>query len=272
MSRCLGFLPKFGPGQHPWDWFAMSDAGRQNGESGNQYRRFATTHWSKVFVAGDERSPESGTALEWLCERYWSPVYAYLRQKRHPPEASRDLTQGFFAFLIEHHAISKADPARGRFRTFLIACLENCLAVQRRHEAAVTRGVTQPFMVWDEALAERLYQSVLVHSDTPDRLFEKRWAIDLLERVYGELRMDFSHLAKSDLLEKLEGHLWGDPEAAAYEVLSKELGLSAGALRLTVHRLRRHFRQLLIAEIAATGVPEDEIEVKIRHLLDLVSS
>jgi RNA polymerase sigma factor (sigma-70 family) len=245
----------------------LSDAGRQSGRAKG---RFATTIWDRVLEAGNEQSSDSAAALEALCQQYWPPVYAYLRRKGHCPDEARDLTQGFFAFWIAHHAIARADPARGRFRNFLIASLENYLSVQRRHEAAVTRGVTKPFIAWDDAAAERMYASVLVHSDTPERLFEKRWTLDLLERVHAKLRDDFAELAKSDLLEALEEHLWDEPNAVAYDELSRALGLTAGALRVTVHRLRQRFRQLLLAEIADTGVPAAEIDDEIRQMMDVL--
>ncbi len=243
---------------------APSDERRKPGRGKGQ---FATTVWGRVLEAGNEQSTDFAAAIEALCQQYWPPVYAYLRRKGHAPDEARDLTQGFFAFWIAHHAIARADPARGRFRNYLIASLENYLSVQRRHEAAVTRGVTKPFLVWDDAAAERLYEEVLVHSETPARLFEKRWALDLLERVHAKLRAEFAELAKSDLLEALEGHLWDEESAVRYDELSRALGLSAGALRVTVHRLRRQFRKRLLAEIAATGVPAAEIDDEIRQLM-----
>ena len=116
---------------------------------------FATTIWDTVFAAGDEQASEHDASLQLLCERYWPPIYAYLRSKGHAPDEAKDLTQAFFESLLKHHTLTRADPARGRFRSFLIGVLKNFLLVQRRHQAAVNRGAVQPFLSWDESAAEQ---------------------------------------------------------------------------------------------------------------------
>ena len=249
----------------------MSESSDENRKLGRGKEQFATTIWGRVLEAGNEQSSGHAAALELLCEQYWPPVYAYLRRKGHSPDETRDLTQGFFAFLIEHHTIARADPARGRFRNFLIATLENWLAVQRRHEEVVTRGVTKPFVAWDDAKAERLYANVLVHSDTPERTFEKRWALDLLGRVSVRLRADFRHLAMRGTLDKLEGRLWNEKGTVRYEALAKELGMSSVSLRVIVHRWRRRYMELVAEELGASGVPVDEVEDEINHVMDVLS-
>lgn len=248
----------------------MAGALDQNGDLKWSMTRFPETHWGIVFEAGNEQSTGHVAALEFLCEQYWPPVYAYVRRCGSSPEEASDLAQGFFAFLIEHHTIDLADPMRGRFRSFLIASLRNFLSNQRRHEAAVIRGAKKPFVPWDDSTAERLYSSVLIETDTPERVFARRWAVDLLDRAHRKLRAEFQTLTKAQFLEVMEAHLSRESGAVPYDELATQLGLSGTALRSAVHRIRHRYRELIRAEIVATGVQTSEVDDEIRYLMGIM--
>jgi RNA polymerase sigma-70 factor (ECF subfamily) len=232
--------------------------------------QFATTHWSTVLAAGDGASPNSREALETLCRMYWFPVYAFIRRKGYSPEDAQDLTQSFFADFLARHAVDRADPNRGRFRTFLLACLQNFLSHERDRALARKRGGGR-LEVLDLADAERRHQEQAFEGATPETLYEKHWALSLLERVLERLRADFLHTGSAALFEKLKPHLWQDEAAVPYERLAGVHRMSEGALRVTVYRLRLKYREILRDEIAQTVASPDEVDDEIRHLRRVLS-
>jgi RNA polymerase sigma-70 factor (ECF subfamily) len=195
---------------------------------------FATTRWSQVIAAGGQ----DRAALAWLCERYWEPLRNHLRRRGVGGHAAEDLTQDFFAAMLDGGLIQRANPARGRFRTFLLACLEHHLAHSRERERALKRG--------GGAAMEALADPPAPEQD-PARGFDRAWAETLLQRVRDRLR------SEGDVRTcRLEPYLTANGDSAAYSTVGVELGMSEGAVRVTVHRLRNRFRELLRAEVAET--------------------
>ena len=245
----------------------------ENSESGSGTRaavQFTTTHWSVVLAAGASASPDSKAALEQLCRAYWLPLYAFIRRKGYSPEDAQDLTQSFFADFLARHAVDRADPNRGRFRTFLLACTQNFLSHERDRSLAQKRGGAT-LEVLDLADAEQRHREHAFEGATPETLYEKRWALSLLERVLNRLRADFLHTGSAALFEKLKPHLWQDEAAVPYERLAAVHRMSEGALRVTVHRLRQKYREILRDEIAHTVASPNEVDDEIRHLRRVLS-
>jgi len=225
-----------------------------------------------VLAAGDRPSPQSEEALEKLCTAYWYPLYAYVRRWDFSAEDAEDLTQAFFATLLEKGRLARADPHRGRFRTFLLSSLEHFLSDAHDWQSRQRRGGGQRLISWDREMAEERYRSERHEGQTPDRIFEKRWATTLLERVLARLRAEFERFGKVAVIERLTPHLWGDQEAVPYRQLEQELHASTGTFRVMVHRLRRRYRDLLRDEIAQTVADPAEVDEEIRHLMRVVAS
>jgi RNA polymerase sigma factor (sigma-70 family) len=229
--------------------------------------QFATTHWSTVLRAGDSACPTSQAALEKLCGQYWYPLYAFVRRHNFSPEDAEDLTQEFFAVLIEKGYLDRADRDRGRFRTFLLTSMQNFLRNARDRDTTWKRGGRQQFVSWDAAVLESRYQAECQTDLSPQEIFEKRWAATLLEHVLDRLRKEFEADGRGPLFERLKDQLWGDAAAPSYAEAAAELGMNATALRVAAHRLRRRFRETLRGAIAETVDDPGEIDDEIRHLL-----
>jgi len=235
-------------------------------------RQFAETHWSVVLSAGRGDDTRSREALARLCQTYWYPLYAFVRRHGHSPEDAQDLTQGFFAHLLEHHALAKAHPAKGRFRSWLLASLRHFLANEQARASAQKRGGGRTPISLDAASAETRYGLEPADHATPDRLFERNWALTLLEEVLKRLRAEQADAGKLAQFEQLEDCLMGELPAPRYAELAARLGASQEALRMTVSRLRRRYRDLLRAEIAHTVSTPAEIDEEIRHLLGVLGN
>ncbi len=233
---------------------------------------FATTHWSVVLAAGHNSAPGAQEALEKLCRTYWYPLYAFLRWQGKTDEDAQDLTQDFFARFLEKEFIGLADPGRGRFRSFLLACLKNFSAEQHRHACRLKRGGNQTIVSWDGLTAEQRYLAEPRNESAPESLYEKRWALTLLETALERLGSELASAGKERIFAELKGHLWGEPSAVSYAELSGRLGMSEGALKVTVHRLRQRFRELLREEVAHTVARPEEIEEELQYLIAVVRS
>jgi RNA polymerase sigma factor (sigma-70 family) len=229
-------------------------------------RRFATTRWSQVIAAGDARTPDAGEALARLCELYWYPLYAYVRRWGYDADEAQDLTQEFFSRLLEKHYLRDADPARGRFRSFLLASLKHFLSNERDRVNAVKRGGRATVLPLEFESAEGRYSLEPPDAETPETVYERRWALTLLERTLGRLRAEFEGAGRQALFSRLEGHLTGEQDTVPYAELGRELGMSEGAIKVAVHRLRRRFGALLRAEILETVSDPDEVDEEIRYL------
>ncbi|HEV3304183.1 MAG TPA: sigma-70 family RNA polymerase sigma factor [Planctomycetaceae bacterium] len=235
-------------------------------------RQFATTRWSLVLAAGQRSSPQSSVALATLCENYWYPLYAYVRRRGHDADEAQDFTQTFFARLLEKNDLAAADPARGRFRSFLLASLKHFLANEWDRARAVKRGGGRAVLSIDFGTAEERYRAEPSHDLTPEKIFERRWALVLLENVLARLHDESARAGKTDSFDRLKGFLTGEQPAITYGQLAAELNTSEGALKVAVHRLRRRYRELLRAEIEETVADAQEIDQEIRDLFSALGS
>jgi len=228
--------------------------------------QFALTRWSMVLAAGDWRTEShSRRAMDELARTYWFPLYAFVRRKGHAPAAAEDLVQAFFTRLLEKDVLLAADPARGKFRSFLLASLKNFMANAWDKEQAQKRGAGQVFSL-QAVDAEARYRAEPADHMTPERIFERRWALAVLDQVLCALRADYDSRGNAALFAALEPLL----VAAAhppYATLAAELGMSEDAVKVAAHRLRRRYRDLLRREIAQTVADPSLIDNEIRDLL-----
>ncbi len=237
------------------------------GRTPNRPGRFATTRWTVVLAAGRSTSPQAERALEELCRAYWYPLYAYVRRRGHNREDAEDLTQGFFARLLEKDYLQAAAREKGRFRTFLLVAFQRFVANEWDRSRAQKRGGDRTLVPLDAELAERRYQIEPVDDLSADRIYERRWALTLIEETVGRLRKEFEEAGKTGEFEQLKIFLTADREKIPYAEMASSLGQTEGALRVAVHRLRRRFRELFRQEIAQTVASPEEIEAELRHLL-----
>jgi RNA polymerase sigma-70 factor (ECF subfamily) len=232
-------------------------------------RRFATTRWSVVLAAGtaDARSAD---ALASLCETYWHPVYSFIRRQGYSADDGADLTQAFFARVLEKNDFQAADPARGRFRAFLCTAVRHFLSNERDRVRTLKRGGQQPHVSLDVESAEGKYQLDPRDDLTPEKLFDRQWALTLLDRVLSRVAEDYQRSRNADLFAHLKGSLTGDGTTLPYADIGQKLGMSEGAVKVAAHRLRRQFRDLLIDEIAQTVAEPADVDAEIAYLLNAV--
>ena len=237
-------------------------------ESGARY--FATTHWSVVLAAGDTASPQADEALEQLCRTYWYPLYAYVRRDGYSPEDAQDLTQAFFERLLGRKSWRQARRERGRFRSFLLTSLKYFLINEWKRRTADKRGGRMPPVSLDALVAERLYGREAADLLTPDRLYERSWALTLLEQARARLKEEYAAQSKSKRFEIAEQYLPGVTSKVSYAEAARQLGIAEGTLKSDVHRLKQRYRELLRAEIANTVATRTEIAEELRHLMDVL--
>ena len=234
--------------------------------------QFLTTHWSMVVSAGRKGSAEAGRALAVLCENYWFPLYAFVRRAGHTADNAQDLTQEFFLRLLARNSLAAADPQRGRLRSFLLGAMKHFLANQQRRRATQKRGGRRAMLSLDFNAGENRYNLLEpVDNLTPERLYQRRWALALLDLVLGRLREESLAAGKLPLFDHLKQFLAGSAEKAPYLEVANELAVSEGAVKVAVHRLRRRYRQLLKEEIARTIVEPETLEDELRELLAALS-
>jgi RNA polymerase sigma-70 factor (ECF subfamily) len=229
---------------------------------------FATTHWSVVLTAGQGSAP---AALEKLCRTYWFPLYAFARRQGNSPEDAQDLTQEFFSRLLEKNYIAKADPDRGKFRTFLLRSLRNFLINDWKRVGRLKRGGGFEFLSIDTNTAEDRYAAEAPEEANADSEYEKRWAVTLIEQVLTILRQEFNAADKAQLFEELKGFIWGDKSTSSYADIAGQLNLSEGTIKVTMHRLRQRFRELLRAEVAHTVSRPEDIDDELRYLITVAA-
>ena len=232
---------------------------------------FATTRWSRVNAAAERGHSGAETALGELCEIYWPPLYAYLRKRGHRPEEAQDLTQGFFAKLLETNGIRAADPARGRFRAFLLTALKHYAINEYERSTAARRGGKHLHFTLDFEGAERGYVADARNAETPDRLFDRKWAAIALDRAMQRLRDDCEASGKGEIARALIPYLTDTGDLPGYRDVASQLQLTEGAVKVAVHRLRQKYGAMLRAEIAETVSGEEEIEAEMRELLRSVA-
>jgi len=232
---------------------------------------FDTTHWSMVIEAGQPDSPRVQHALEKLCQIYWHPLYACVRRQGYSPDDASDLTQDFFAQLLENNSVRHADPQRGRFRTFLKACLKNFLNKQWVKANAAKRGGSQPHISLDAQEAEQRFAAEPSDNLTPESIFEQRWAATVLEAVIKRLAAEYDAAGKTKFFEALKNYTWGDSSGHSYADIGREFNMSEGAVKVAALRLRERYRELLRMEVARTVADASQIEDELRYLIQVVS-
>jgi RNA polymerase sigma-70 factor (ECF subfamily) len=231
-------------------------------------RQFATTHWSLVAAAKANEASEATArkALEELCRAYWYPLYAFVRYRGYSSDDAQDLTQSFFARIIETRGFASADPERGRFRSYLLGAMKHFLANEWHRGQAQKRGGQVQFVEWETLVPEARYAGTSRASEDPEHLFDREWALDTADGALRALREEMEKAGKSELFEALKGTLTGEDEAPREEI-ARQLGMTEGAVKAAVHRLRRRYRTLLRATIADTVSNEADLDDEMRYLV-----
>jgi RNA polymerase sigma factor (sigma-70 family) len=232
--------------------------------------QFATTHWSVVLSAKHTESAQSPEALEMLCRAYWYPLYTYVRRKGHSPHDAQDLTQEFFARLLKGNFLATVEQRKGRFRTFLLASLEHFLAKEWARANRQKRGGGVKVVSLEETDAEGRYLREPVEWASAQTLYERRWAMTLLDRALERLTEECRTANQSKLFERAQNMLAGDRGESSYAELARGLGMTEGAFKVAVHRLRQRYGRLLRMEIAETVASPDEVEAEIRFLFSVL--
>jgi len=228
---------------------------------------FPTTPWGLVLAAGITATRESAEALSQLCEAYWYPLYVYVRRNGHSIEDAQDLTQEFFARVLEKHYLRDADRERGRFRNFLLASLKHCLANEWDRARAEKRGGRKIPISLDAATAEDRYPLEAADHLTPEKIFDREWALTLLDRTMVRLGQEYATVSKNDLFNKIKDFLSGNNRRGGNAQAARELGMTEGAFKVAVHRARRRFGELLRNEVAGTVASPEDVQQEIRYLL-----
>jgi len=232
---------------------------------------FATTHWSVVLSAREPDVPAAAAALEKLCETYWYPLYAFVRRQGHSPHDAQDLTQAFFARLLEKNYVAQADRERGRFRTFLLAALTHFLADEWDKARRLKRGGGREIISFDAASAEERYRLEPVDQLDAAKLYERRWVTTLFDQVLARLEQEFRNEGKGELFDGLKSSLLAEDCGLTYSQLGARLSLNEDAVKQAVHRMRRRYRELFHDEIAQTVAGPGEVEEELKHLFAVLS-
>lgn len=240
--------------------------------SKNQFEgnhQFATTHWSVVRAINQDNPAAASSALQELCQTYWYPLYTFVRRQGKDANAAADLTQAFFADLLQREDLKKVDPSFGKFRSFLLAALKHFLINQWDKARAQKRGGGKSPLSLDFREADDRYRTEPSHAQTPELIFEKQWAKTLLERVCETLRSDFAERGKAHQFDKLRKFLGGKSSEETLAEAADQLSMSEVAVKVAVHRMRQKFGEILRAEIGNTVSTPEEIDSEIQHLFDV---
>lgn len=232
--------------------------------------QFPATRWTLVVAAGNPQRKEARDALVSLCESYWYPLYAYLRRCGHPADQAQDFTQEFFVRILEGRYLHRADPEKGRFRSFILTSLKFFVADMQDRDRAQKRGggAVVPF---EFSSGEERYQREPAHDETPERIFERRWALSVIARVLDKLRDEYIQHGRLEHFEWLKVFLLGQSDAP-YAALARDMNMSEGALKVAVHRLRKRYRDLFRQEIADTVADPAEVEPELRYLAAVLTA
>jgi len=228
--------------------------------------QFATTHWSVILAASDSASAQHESALSTLCQTYWFPLYAYLRRRGYDSHQAEDYTQGFFAGILERKGLRKADPRYGKFRSFLLASLKNFLADEWDHARAQKRGGDKKVFSLDFDSAASRYDQASAHDLSPEKLFERSWALTVLSRAMDRLKAESAVSDKQPLFDHLKVYLTAEKNAVPHKDVAAKLNMTEGAVKVAVHRLRRRYRELVRDEIAQTVTTKAQVDEEIRDL------
>jgi RNA polymerase sigma factor (sigma-70 family) len=234
--------------------------------------QFHTTQWSLIVAAAGQEGEASKAALADLCQAYWYPLYAFLRRRGNDAEDARDLTQGFFATLLEKGYLADADPERGRFRSFLLTAVARFASKEHERATAKKRGGGRSILPIDFGEGEARYQREPADNWTPERIFERRWALTLLDRTLARLRQEHAAADKLDHFEALKVFLTGEAGAPPLRQVAEQLEMTEGAVKVAVHRLRQKYRELLRAEISQTVAAQEDVDNELSLLLTALRS
>jgi RNA polymerase sigma factor (sigma-70 family) len=232
---------------------------------------FTTTHWSVVLAAQGE-STEAKAALEKLCRTYWWPLYGFVRREGYKPEEAQDLTQAFFARLLERRDLETVRQERGRLRSYLLASLKNFLSKARHREMTVKRGEGRPLVSLEDLLARERADQEPAHKLSADRIYERRWALTLLEQVLARLGAEYEAAGKLPLFDRLKELLAGESGQPSQAKIAAEMRMTENAVKQAFHRLRHRYRQLLHEEIAHTVAVPDDVEDELRHFMAVLQT
>lgn len=232
--------------------------------------RFVTTSWTMVLKATDANESDARPALANLCEAYWYPLYAFARRKGHTAADAEDLTQSFFAELLEKDRLAMSDPQRGRFRTFLLSALDNYLKNQHRDAQAQKRGGLKQLLSLDFETAEDKYSQQPFHELTAQKIFDRSWAITLLNQVFNSLQQQYIDSGKAKLFTALRAQIVGDGELS-YKEIASSLGMKEGAIKVAVHRLRERYGQQLRLQIAKTVDDPAQVDEELKYLFQAIA-
>jgi DNA-directed RNA polymerase specialized sigma24 family protein len=249
----------------------MNEAPTEQGCDAKEAARFTATHWSVILATGQGDSKHRAAALEILCRTYWEPLYAYLRFLGHPVQDAEDLTQAFLLHLLAGKAFATVNPQKGRFRSFLLKSLKNFVADERDRALAARRGGGQQVVSLDAGLAERHCRDALGDAGSAEALFDRRWAMGVINRAFARLQEEFMAEGKSTQMVELGPFLAGDGDHAQYGGAGQRLNMSPGAVAVAVHRLRERYRACIRAEIAQTVTTPAEAEEEMRYLLEVLT-
>jgi len=249
-TSAIDFPKAFGPGQ-------------------NGAARFTTTHWSVVLEAQGE-SPAAQEALEKLCRIYWQPIYSFVQRQRIDPEEAKDITQGFFADLLERKSLSAVRREKGHFRSYLLGALKHFLADERRRAMALKRGKGQQLLPFEELNADERSETEPADPVTPEQIYERRWASTVLERVLSRSKDEYREAGNAALFDYLKQLLPDEPGAPSQADIAARLGMTENAVRQAFHRFRQRYQSLLREEIAHTVATPGDVEDELRHLIAVV--
>ena len=248
----------------------MSSTPNARQHSGNE-GAFTATHWTLVLLAGQGAPPEADAALASLCQRYWKPLYCYVRRLGHTAEDAQDLVQGFFARLLAKNYLKDADPGKGRFRTFLLITLKRYLANEWDRAKRQKRGGGLEILPLDSEDVETRYLADPAISVSPEKCYDQQWALSLLARVLDRLEQEYDAGGKRRTFRELKVFLTGDRGEVSYAETARKLGLAEGAVKITVHRLRQRYGAMVRKEIAETVASPEMVDEELRHLLAALS-
>ena len=244
---------------------------KDEGASNSSPQWFRTTHWSLISLAGHAESPQATAALEKLCQTYWLPLYSYIRRQGYGPHDAQDLAQGFFARLLRMNSLASVGPQKGKFRTFLLAALNHFLSDERDHARAEKRGGGKILISLDAASAEQRYLEVPAPDLTPEKLYDRRWALTVMEQALGRLRKEYGTAGNSTLFEQLSGFLSKEAGHGEYDSAAQKLGMSPGAMAVAVHRLRQRYRECVRFELSQTVTSHEDLELEMKHLFQTLT-
>jgi RNA polymerase sigma factor (sigma-70 family) len=233
--------------------------------------KFRTTLWSVVLAAGKQSNANSQEALARLCQTYWYPIYVYVRRQGHNADEAQDLTQDFFAKLLSKNYLQNIKPERGKFRSYLLSALKHFLADEWDRARAQKRGGGQKLLRLDVEGAEDRYKLEPSHSVSPEKIFDKRWALTLLEQVLKRLSEEYKRNERAELFERLKVYLVQKKDTGTYGDVAKELDMTENAVKVAVHRLRQRYRALLKEEILQTVSEPEDVDEEIRYLFQSLS-